>query len=173
MLPPGRALVVGVMVALGAASHAAAGELGVLAGSGNDYRSLVLSYNTAPVWQPEFTARPLDVSLEYSLGHVSAPTGQSNRHLLRLGVTPFARWWLSASSGIELGVGAHVFSGTRLGQRNISTAFQFGSSIGVLHRLRGTPWLIGLRLTHYSNAGIKQPNPGQDYLQLRASYVFP
>ena len=38
---------------------------------------------------------------------------------------------------------------------------------------RSTPWLIGLRLTHYSNAGIKQPNPGQDYLQVRASYVFP
>ena len=39
--------------------------------------------------------------------------------------------------------------------------------------LQGTPWLLGLRLTHYSNADIKQPNPGQDYVQLRASYFFP
>lgn len=168
-----RALVVGVLATLNAASHAAAGELGVLAGSGNGYHSLALSYQTAPVWQGEFVAHPLDLSLEYSLGQVRAPTGQSNRDLLRLGATPFARWWFSANSGIELGVGADVFSGTRIGDKDISTALQFGSSIGVLHRLRSTRWLIGLRLTHYSNAGIKQPNPGQDYLQLRASYVFP
>lgn len=168
-----RALVVGVLAAVGAASHAAAGELGILAGSGNGYHSLALNYQTAPVWQGEFAAHPLDVSLEYSLGQVRAPTGRSGRDLLRLGVTPFARWWFSANSGIELGVGADVFSGTRVGDKDISTALQFGSSIGVLHRLRSTRWLIGLRLTHYSNAGIKQPNPGQDYLQLRASYVFP
>jgi lipid A 3-O-deacylase len=167
-------VVVGVLAALGAASHAAdAGELGVLAGSGKGYHSLALSYQTAPVWQGQVVDHPLEVSLEYSLGQVRAPTGQSNRDLLRLGVTPFARWWFSANSGIELGVGADVFSGTRAGDKDISTALQFGSSIGVLHRLRSTSWLIGVRLTHYSNAGIKQPNPGQDYLQLRASYVFP
>ena len=57
--------------------------------------------------------------------------------------------------------------------KDLATALQFGSSIGVLHRLRSTRWLIGVRLTHYSNAGIKQPNPGQDYFQLWTSYVFP
>ena len=170
---PPHALVIGVLAALGAASHAAAGELGVLAGSGRGYHSLALSYQPVPVWRGELEAHPVDVSLEYSLGQVRAPNGQSNRDLLRLGVAPFARWWLSANSGIELGVGPNVFSGTRVGDKDISTALQFGSSIGVLHRLRSTRWLIGLRLTHYSNAGIKQPNPGQDYLQLRVSYVFP
>ena len=149
-------VVVGVLAALGAASHAAdAGELGVLAGSGKGYHSLALSYQTAPVWQGQVVDHPLEVSLEYSLGQVRAPSGQSTRDLLRVGVTPFARWWFSSNSGIELGVGADVFSGTRVGDKDISTALQFGSSIGVLHRLRSTSWLIGVRLTHYSNAGIK------------------
>ncbi|MGC8508710.1 MAG: acyloxyacyl hydrolase, partial [Thiomonas sp.] len=44
--------------------------------------------------------------------------------------------------------------------------------VGVFHRLQGTPWLLGLRYTHYSNADIKRPNPGQDYVQLCISYVF-
>lgn len=164
---------IGLLAALGTASHAAVGELGVLAGSGNGHHSFAWNYQTAPVWEGEFAAWPLDVSLEYSLGQVRAPTGRSNRDLLRLGVTPFARWWFSRSSGVELGVGVNLFSGTRVGDKDLATALQFGSSIGVLHRLRSTRWLIGVRLTHYSNAGIKQPNPGQDYFQLWTSYVFP
>ena len=144
------------------------------AGQGLDgYHSIALSYQTAPFWQGELAAHPLDVSLEYSLGMVRAASGQSNRDLLHVGVTPFARWWFASNTGVELGVGANVFSGTHLGDKNISTTFQFGSSVGLFHRLQGTPWLLGLRLTHYSNADIKQPNPGQDYVQLRASYFFP
>jgi hypothetical protein len=27
-----------------------------------------------------------------------------------------------------------------------------------------------LRLQHFSNAGIKKPNPGEDFLQLRLSF---
>ena len=150
-----------------------AGELGVSVGSLDRYQSMALSYQTAPLWREEFAAHPLDVSLEYWLGQVRAPSGQSNRDLLRVGVTPFARWWFASNTGVKLGIGADVFSSTHLGDKDIATAFQFGSSVGLLHRLQGTPWLLGLRLTHYSNAGIKQSNPGQNYLQLRASYVFP
>ena len=169
-----RTVVVFVLTTLVAASHVVhADELGGLAGSLDGYHSIALSYQTAPFWQGELAAHPLDVSLEYSLGMVRAASGQSNRDLLHVGVTPFARWWFASNTGVELGVGANVFSGTHLGDKNISTTFQFGSSVGLFHRLQGTPWLLGLRLTHYSNADIKQPNPGQDYVQLRASYFFP
>jgi hypothetical protein len=123
-----------VLAALGAASHAAAGELGVLVGSGNGYHSLALSYHTAPVWQGEFVAHPLDVSLEYSLGQVRAPSGQSNRDLLRLGVTPFARWWFSANSGIELGVVRMYFLApawvTRTSRPRFSSAVRSACCIG-------------------------------------------
>ncbi len=169
-----RATVACALAALVAASGVAhAGELGVAAGSLDGYRSLALSYQTGPVWRGEFLQHPLDLNLEYSLGQVRAPSSQSNRDLLHIGLTPTARWWFASSTGVELGIGANVFSGTHLGEKDTSTAFQFGSSVGLLHRLQGSPWLLGLRLTHYSNASIKKPNPGQSYLQLRASYVFP
>jgi lipid A 3-O-deacylase len=169
-----RMVVVCVLATLVAASHAVhADEVGVLAGGHDGYHNLALSYQTAPLWQGEFAAHPLDASLEYSLGMVRAPSGQPDRDLLHVGVTPFARWWFASNTGAELGVGANVFSGTHLGDKDISTAFQFGSSVGLFHQLQGTPWLLGLRLTHYSNAGIERPNPGQNYVQLRASYIFP
>lgn len=159
---------------LAAASHAVhADEFGVIAGAESGYQRLALNYQTAPVWRGEFAAHPAEVSLECSLGMVRADAGRSDRELWQAGVTPFARWWFASDTGIELGIGANVFSGTHLGDKEISTAFQFGSSIGLLHRLQGTPWQLGLRLTHYSNADIKAPNPGQDYVQLRAGYAFP
>ena len=169
-----RTVVVFVLTTLVATSHVVhADELGVVVGSLDGYRSLAVNYQSAPLWQGTLVAHPLDVSLEYSLGMVRAPAGQSNRDLAQVGITPFARWWFASNTGAELGVGANVFSGTRLGDKDLSTAFQFGSSVGLFHRLEGSSWLLGLRLTHYSNAGIKEPNSGQNYLQLRASYVFP
>jgi len=150
-----------------------ADEFGLIAGAESGYQRLALNYQTAPKWRGVLGKRPLDASLEYSLGMVRANSGRSDRELLQAGITLFARWWFAPDTGIELGSGANVFSGTHLGNKNISTAFQFGSSIGLFHRLQGTPWQLGLRLTHYSNAGIKNPNPGQNYLQLRASYVLP
>lgn len=150
-----------------------ADEFGLIAGEKSGYQRLALNYQTDPKWRGVLGGRPLDASLEYSLGMVRADSGNSDRELLQAGITLFARWWFAPDTGIELGSGANVFSGTHLGDKDISTAFHFGSSIGLFHRLQGTHWQLGLRLTHYSNAGIKDPNPGQDYLQLRASYVFP
>ena len=166
-------VVFSVPASLAALSHSVlADELGGLAGGGDEYHSLALDYQAAPFWQGELAAHPLDVSLEYSLGMIRPPSGQSLRDLWLVGVMPFAHWWFATNTGIEMGVGANVSSGTHLGDKEISTAFQFGSSIGLFHRLPGASWLLGLRLTHYSNADIKRPNPGQDYIQLRASYVF-
>lgn len=156
-----------------ASPRAGATELGVVAGHLDGDDSVAVHYQTAPLWRSTLASRPLEVSLEYSLGMVRAESGHGHRDLAHVGVTPYARWWFATNTGLELGLGANVFSGTRLGDKDISTAFQFGSSLGLMHRLADTPWLLGLRLTHYSNAGIKQPNDGQTYLQLRASYVFP
>lgn len=158
-----------IMVAAGAVH---ADELSMLAGGDDGHRHVALGYQTTPLLQGEFASHPLDLSLEYSLGLARASSGQPDRDLWHVGVTPFARWWLAPDTGVEFGIGANLFSGTRLGDKDISTAFQFGSSIGLVHRLKNSPWLLGLRLTHYSNADIKRPNPGQDYLQLQASYAF-
>ena len=31
---------------------------------------------------------------------------------------------------------------------------------------------LALRVQHYSNAGIRHPNPGENFVQLRGSFAF-
>ncbi|MDE1953541.1 MAG: acyloxyacyl hydrolase [Betaproteobacteria bacterium] len=169
----GSAVLFGLVLAAGACSPSRASELTLLGGGSKGYHNLTLAYQASPFWRGQAGASPLELSLEYSVGGVEAPNGQqSNRTLWHVGVAPMLRWWFAPNTGAEFGIGANVFSGTDFGSKRISTAYQFGDSVGVFHRLQGTSWLLGLRYTHYSNADIKRPNPGQDYVQLRISYVF-
>lgn len=138
----------------------------------NSYRDATLSYTGEPLWTHEFADHRLDIRLEASVGWAQAPAASADRGLWHIGLAPAARYWITPQTGIEYVVGANLFSGVRLGDKNISTAFQFGNSIGLFHRLDDSPWTLGLRITHYSNADIKKPNPGQNYLQLRAGYAF-
>ena len=83
---------------------------------------------------------------------------------LSSGVTPFA----------EAGIGAHLLSDTRLGVRVFSTAFQFGSHIGLgLGFGERGQYELSYRYQHLSNADIKQPNDGLDLHLLRLGYNFP
>ncbi|CUA93643.1 acyloxyacyl hydrolase [Thiomonas bhubaneswarensis] len=153
---------------------AQAAEVSLLGGvdKGDNYRNVTLALQSAPVWRHDFAHSQLDLVLEASLGQVSSSLGPGARHLTHVGLTPFVRWWFAPQTAMEFGIGANLFSGTTLGAKEISTAYQFGDSIGLLHRFADTPWTVGARLTHYSNADIKRPNPGQDYLQLRVGYSF-
>ncbi|VVN73130.1 acyloxyacyl hydrolase [Pseudomonas fluorescens] len=60
---------------------------------------------------------------------------------------------------IELGVGVAVFASTELESNNLGSAFQFEDRFGVGLRFAGGHE-IGVRATHYSNAGIASPNDG-------------
>ncbi|MDD4887404.1 MAG: acyloxyacyl hydrolase [Thiomonas sp.] len=166
-------LTAALLLAAGLAPAQAA-ELSALWGidKGDEYRNATLALQSDPIWQHDFAHSQIDVVLEASLGQVSSSEGPGSRHLTHVGLTPFARWWFAPQTAMEFGIGANLFSGTTLGAKRISTAFQFGDSIGLLHRFAGTPWTLGARLTHYSNADIKRPNPGQDYLQVRLGYSF-
>jgi len=57
--------------------------------------------------------------------------------------------------------------------RRFSTAFNFGEHLA-LERTFGEDWRmeIALRLQYCSNGGIKQPNSGINFLQMRYSHRF-
>lgn len=86
---------------------------------------------------------------------------------IRIGAYPY----------LEAGLGLNLFSEERLGRRNLSTHFQFGELVGF-----GLAWggnaegegetSLGVRLSHYSNAGLKQPNDGIEVVQLTLSHRF-
>jgi lipid A 3-O-deacylase len=66
---------------------------------------------------------------------------------------------------IEGGIGIAAFSKTRVNGRNLGSSFNFEDRLGAGITLPNQGKL-GIRFTHYSNAGIKQPNDGIDSYSL-------
>lgn len=160
-------------IALAMSTTCRAGEWAGLIGTDGTYNDALLAYATTPFLTDTLGGQRLDVLLEASAGLAMAPSvGASGNRLWHIGATPFIRYWWTDRTAMEIGIGAHLFSGTCLGNKTISTAFQFGDLIGMLHRLESSPWTLGIRFTHYSNADIKRPNPGQNYLGLLATHDF-
>jgi hypothetical protein len=114
-----------------------------------------------------------DVALGYWNRNDTAP-GQHD-DLFDFGVTPVLRFQPNGLAGpyVEAGVGLHLLSRTSIGDKQMSTAVQFGSHAGVGYRFgaKGS-YEIGYRFQHLSNAGIKKPNAGINFHQLRVQYHF-
>lgn len=74
---------------------------------------------------------------------------------------------------VEAAIGFHIVSRHISRERVLSTNFQFGDHLGAGMRFgaRGR-YDAGLRLQHISNGGIRQPNPGIDFLMVRLQYHF-
>ena len=75
---------------------------------------------------------------------------------------------------VEASIGVRLLSHTRISPtRTLSTAFQFSDQLGL-----GVQWgrdarsTLGVRYQHISNAGIKKPNPGMDFVLLYYTHRF-
>ena len=98
-----------------------------------------------------------------------------NSNLSEIGITPVLRLQPNDGRGFygEAGIGVHLLSKTQLGGKRFGTSFQFGNHIGVGYRFGEKSALdLGLRYQHLSNAGIKQPNNGINFTQVRLQYWF-
>ena len=92
--------------------------------------------------------------------------------LVQVSAIPVLRWRPSEGSSawfVQGGVGATLTSHRYETERkNFSTCFNFGDHLAVgrsfgARRERE----IALRLEHFSNGGIKEPNPGENFFELR------
>jgi hypothetical protein len=103
---------------------------------------------------------------------------KTHDRIFDFGVTPVLRFQQSNISSLspyaELGVGFHLLSHTSIStQRQFGSAFQFGDHVGAGVRFGNKgKYDIGYRYQHLSNAGIKQPNQGINFHQLRLQYHF-
>ena len=70
----------------------------------------------------------------------------------------------------HIGIGVAVFSRTKLEDNNIGQAFQFEDRLGFGLRFTGGHE-VGIRATHYSNAGISSSNDGVESYSLH--YTMP
>jgi lipid A 3-O-deacylase len=105
-------------------------------------------------------------------------SGDGHRHLYDVGFSPGVRLHGGSTAYgrpfVDLGVGVHALSGTRLGNRVLSSAVLFGEFAGIgwqfgPHDAFG----ISARVIHESNAGIKEPNDGVTAYMVRLEYAFP
>lgn len=106
--------------------------------------------------------------------HHSA-TANQNADITEIGVTPVLRLQQNSLQGIygEAGIGAHFLSHTSIGDRRLSTSFQFGDHLGVGYRFGPkAAYDLGYRYQHVSNGGIKKPNSGINFNQIRLQYHF-
>ena len=98
-----------------------------------------------------------------------------NENIWEIGFTPVFRIQRNTLTGpyAEAGIGAHLLSRTQIGDKRLSTKFQFGDHLGFGYRfgVKGA-WDLGYRFQHLSNASIKSPNDGINFHQVRLQYRF-
>ena len=113
-----------------------------------------------------------DLALGY--WHRSSPPGY-NEDITEIGLTPVFRFQRNDLKGpyLEAAVGFHLLSRTSLGDKRFSTQFQFGDHLGAGLRFGAKgEFDLGYRFQHLSNAGIKRPNDGINFHQVRLQYHF-
>jgi lipid A 3-O-deacylase len=96
------------------------------------------------------------------------------QNIYDIGFTPVFRFQRDTLVGpyVEGGIGAHYLS--RLYDNNgdqLSTRFEFGDHLGIGY-VFSNKLDIGLKIQHFSNGSIKQPNDGVNFAVIRVSYPF-
>ena len=124
-------------------------------------------------WQRDWAGGRLAAYVEASAAHWSIEQVDGSRQqaaVTQIGLTPVLRWQATGSPWfVEGGIGLNLIGPTyRAGRKRFSTAFNFGDHLAFGRQL-GARDELALRVQHFSNADIKQPNPGEDFVQLRWS----
>lgn len=158
---------------MGFASSVQAEGLGLRVGVGDHFQRLELAWDSPSFWSHDFSGGGSGLSLYGELGaaYWHASDHRSPNNIWQFSAIPFLRWTVNDRFFVEAGVGPTVFTRTRFADKNISTAFQFGDHIGAGFYLNRNSQ-VGLRLSHFSNASIKDPNPGLNVAQLTYTYRY-
>ena len=105
-------------------------------------------------------------------------SGSGKNTITDVGLTPVFRFQETQPSGIspyvEGAIGFHLVAPVRLDERRgFTSAFQFGDHVGVGARFgERHRYDLALRLQHLSNAGIRKPNNGINFTQVRFQLHF-
>lgn len=119
---------------------------------------------------------------QYRYGHISGQwQGEVGRwhsdseNSTQVGLSPALRWRPNGWSDgwfVEGGIGVNViFPKYDTKKKEFSTTFNFGDHIALGKRFGASDqheW--SLRFQHFSNARIKRPNPGENFLQFRYTH---
>lgn len=110
------------------------------------------------------------LAAQFSYWH-SRDDNTAHSSLLDASLTPLLRWSGNRDGAVhtyvEGGIGLRLLSHTLIGQRQMSTAAQFGERIGAGFMFGPQDrYETGLFVQHVSNGSIKKPNSGLTYFGL-------
>jgi lipid A 3-O-deacylase len=113
-----------------------------------------------------------------SLAYMKSDFNQNSR-LYDLSITPFLRLQRDAalSKGVspfsEIGIGGHLLTDTKIGERDLTTRLQFGPEVGLgLGFGDKGSYKLTYRYQYLTNGGIKDPNDGLKMHFLSFGYAF-
>lgn len=102
--------------------------------------------------------------------------GDGGAPLHIIGLSPVLQWQVAGQQRplyLEAGIGAALTDKTYIGERNLSTHYQFEDMIRVSWQYsERSAARLTFMLVHYSNAGISSPNMGINLAQLGWSKPF-
>jgi hypothetical protein len=149
------------------------------AGAADDTDMLIGGVTWDWPWRKQLSIGRLGGYWEMSFGRWATRSAQGNGSawVTQLGITPVLRLYPYAWGGrwyVEAGIGANFLLPIyRSSEKRFSTTFNFGDHLAVGRNFgEGGRHSIALRLQHFSNAGIKHPNPGENFVQLRYARRF-
>ena len=98
-------------------------------------------------------------------------------HTWMFGLKPTLRWRADHGQSpwfVEAGIGLSYMTDRYVTvHKEFSTRFNFASHVGVGYNFgEQRRHELQMRLEHVSNAGIKHPNPGENFAELRYAYHF-
>lgn len=141
-------------------------------GQQEDARSVTLGLSWDWSWSRPLGSGRLAGYHELALGRWRADVPEGHENFTQLGYTPVLRWWGSGEPRgwfLEGGIGLNVLTPRfRSVDKRVGSNFTFGDHLGVGWRSSGGTEL-SLRFQHFSNAGLAEPNPAVDFVQLRLS----
>lgn len=149
----------------------------VQGGSGTHVDSATLGLSWDWKWQREYGIGTVTGYTEVDLGRWRTRDRSADEGFTQFGVSPVLRLY-PASIGqgwfAEAGIGANWISSRYCNEsREFSTTFNFGDRIAVGRRFGpNQAHEISLGIEHFSNGGIREPNPGENFVQLRYAAHF-
>ncbi len=115
-----------------------------------------------------------DASIAQWRGTAYRDVAGAHQNITSIGLTPVFRYGSEGKTGwyAEAGIGAHVLSRVyNNAGRRLSTAFQFGDHVGAGY-VFDNRWDLGIKLQHFSNGGIKEPNSGVNFVMVKLARPF-
>ncbi len=116
-----------------------------------------------------------EASLGSWRGHSAAGNNQT---VADVGITPVFRLQQKSPAGFspyaEAAIGLHLITPTFVNaNRQLGSAVQFGDHVGIGVRFGVRQQFdLGYRYQHLSNGGVKKPNQGINFSQVRFAYHF-